>query len=110
MRIKNVGNYQLIQWINQNKTIIIDFRDYDDFYKEHIIHSIHFSKIIPQEENQEKIKNLRNKTITIITKNGTETLKPAKIMRKLVREDIYVLIHGINGWKKDLLPLIKKQL
>ncbi|ADD79879.1 rhodanese-like domain-containing protein [Candidatus Riesia pediculicola] len=109
LKLKNISSYQLIRWINREKSIIFDFRNYDDFCKEHIIHSIHFSEISSKEVNEKNIKKIKDKKIIVITENGTEILKPTRMLKKLIHKKIYVLTNGINGWKKDHLPLVRKK-
>ena len=105
---KNIGPKEALSLINNNRGnedfIILDVRTPQEFsqgYIEGAINIDYYSKTFREELGRLD----RKKTYFIYCRSGRRSGRTLKIMEELGFQEVYNLVGGIKGWKKEGLPV-----
>jgi rhodanese-related sulfurtransferase len=102
-----ITSREAVNLINHNNALIIDFRNYEDFQKIHIINSIN----IPEDKINEKsnfLKKYKNTIMIIISYNDNNCIKIIKKLKTFQINNLTYIKKGIKLWEENKLPVIKK--
>jgi rhodanese-related sulfurtransferase len=102
-----ITSREAVNLINHNNALIIDFRNYEDFQKIHIINSIN----IPEDKINEKsnfLKKHKNTIMIIISYNDNNCIKIIKKLKTFQINNLTYIKKGIKLWEENKLPVIKK--
>ncbi len=100
----SISPQKAINLINREHAIILDFRSKIKFKQCYIINSIN----TPYDDvrNHEKIfKKYKKNIIIIIHINNKLAQKAIEKLKKINTKSILYIIDGIEGWKKEQLPI-----
>ena len=90
--------------INKGKTAIIDIRSQKEYKSGHLLNAIH----IPHESLEERlprIENLKSQPVIVICDDGSASRSASALLRKSGFSRVYSMEGGMEGWKKQGLPL-----
>lgn len=106
--INEINNHEAIHLINKLDAIIFDIRDYHNYCNGHIINSVNLNIKDIKLGNLNKLNNIKNRRIIIVSTTGSKAYYSAKKLIQFGFKQIYILKEGIYGWNKDHLPLIQE--
>jgi rhodanese-related sulfurtransferase len=87
------------------KTVIIDVRDPDEFYKGHIESALS-TPLGTFSEQLSKLDKYKKDPILVVCQNGTRSASAAKTLTKAGFEQILVITGGMQAWQEDYkLPI-----
>ncbi|MDT8363734.1 MAG: rhodanese-like domain-containing protein [Nitrosomonas sp.] len=104
---KEIDAQQAVRLINYEHALILDVRDDKDYASGHLPDSKH----IPQDFVKERLGELEKHKKTPVIVIFTPSLRSAQTgvtLRKNGFERVFNLNGGIDGWKRENLPLVKK--
>jgi rhodanese-related sulfurtransferase len=102
-----VSALQATQLINQNKAVIVDVREPEEFKTG----SLRGARNIPLKDLPNRIGELdkfKNKTAIVVCQRGVTAGKAAAQLKKAGFEQAVVLDGGIAAWQSQGLPLAKQ--
>ncbi|AGF48612.1 sulfurtransferase [Candidatus Kinetoplastibacterium oncopeltii TCC290E] len=103
---KNVQGIDLngaINLVNKNEAILTDIRSPNEFKEKHIPQSYNTNS-----DDLKSNKKFLNKSLILVCKDGTNSLKVASSIKNQGSGNILFLIGGIDEWINNELPIIKK--
>ncbi len=105
--IANINAKQAGELVQSNKELIIlDVRTEGEFSGAHIKGAKHID--VKQPDFKEKVAKLdRTQTYLIHCKSGGRSKRALAIMKQLGFQHLYHLDSGLNGWKKEDLPVVE---
>ncbi|WP_158499410.1 rhodanese-like domain-containing protein [Candidatus Tachikawaea gelatinosa] len=106
---KIIDKNTAIELINRKNAVIFDIRSIKDYQNGHIVNAIHINLLNFEEIKKNILKKYKNHSIIIVSMTGYNINTFAKKLKMLEFKNIFVLKDGINGWKKNKLPLIKNK-
>lgn len=106
-----IGSVQIIpaevtRLINHEDAEVLDLRNAEDFDKGHIINSINIAAAT-LEEDKDKLKKYKDKTIVLCCGHGQESIRIARTMKMKGFEKLFCLKGGISAWQNANLPLTR---
>ncbi len=106
MGIKAVSAFEAVRLMNQEKAVLIDVCESNEFNEGHILNSVSIpmSSFVKRLGEMEKHKN---KPVIISCKNGNRSGKAATMLRKNGFESVHMLTGGLVAWQKENLPIEK---
>ncbi len=107
-KFKIIDNAHTTQLINKEEGVIFDLRTIDDFKSGHIIDSINVLPSDIKSKNIQRLEKYKSRPVILVDVNGMTSNASASLLAKQGFEKVYVLKEGINAWKAEKLPLIKK--
>ena len=106
-RGNKVSTLQATQLMNQNKAVIVDVRDAEEFKAG----SLRGARNIPLKDLPNRMSELdkfKNKTAIVVCQNGIASGKAAAQFKKAGFEQAAALDGGIAAWQSQGLPLAKQ--
>jgi len=105
--VRKISPQQAVDLINQEETIIIDFRDQHAFNSGHIIGAI---PMLVSDYNLvlKKLGKDTNKSILLLGKDEMQVIGIGAKLQKSGFAKLYTISGGIIAWKNASLPLTKK--
>lgn len=103
---KNINGIDLnraINLVNKDEAILADIRAPNDFKEKHIPQSYNTNSDDLKSNNK-----FLNKSVILVCKDGTVSLKIASSIKNHSTGNILFLIGGIDEWINNELPIIKK--
>ncbi|MDP8163166.1 rhodanese-like domain-containing protein [Pasteurella skyensis] len=107
-KFKIIANAEATRLINKEDGVVLDLRSDDDFKAGHIIDSLHLLPSDIKNKNIHRIEKYKTKPIILVDGNGMTSNSSAKLLIEQGFEKVYVLKEGMNAWRAEKLPLIKK--
>ncbi|CAM4438473.1 MAG: putative protein YibN [Legionellaceae bacterium] len=105
--IAQISPQEATHLINHQNANILDIRPTERFMQGHIIGSINIpSSHIDQQ--YDKLKAEINKPLIIVCDSGQNSRNIASLLKKQGFSSIVALKNGLNAWKENQLPLVKK--
>ncbi len=104
---KEIDAQQAVRLINYENAVVLDVRDDSDYASGHLPDSKH----IPQELVKERLGELekyKKKPVIVIFSPGLRAAQTGVTLHKNGFERVFNLNGGIDGWKRENLPLVKK--
>ncbi|MCC7135804.1 MAG: rhodanese-like domain-containing protein [Nitrosomonas sp.] len=104
---KEIDAQQAVRLINYEHAVVLDVRDDGDYASGHLPDSEH----IPQASVQERLGELekyKKKPIIVIFTPNLRAAQTGAILHKNGFERVFSLSGGIDGWKRENLPLVKE--
>ena len=104
---KEIDAQQAVRLINYENAVVLDVRDDSDYASGHLPDSKH----IPQELVKERLGELekyKKKPVIVIFFSGLRAAQTGVTLHKNGFERVFNLNGGIDGWKRENLPLVKK--
>ncbi|MBI3284143.1 MAG: rhodanese-like domain-containing protein [Burkholderiales bacterium] len=101
-----VSQLQATQYMNQNKTLVLDVRNADEFAAGHLPNA----KNIPLAELGERLKEIeksKNAVVITVCANGVRSASAAGLLSKSGFAQAFSLEGGLNAWKSQGLPVVK---
>lgn len=105
-RGQRVTLLQATQLINQNKALVVDVRNADEFATGHL----RDARNIPLQELSNRtgeLNKFKGKTAIVVCQSGTTAAKAVALLKKAGFADAASLEGGIAAWKAQGLPLTK---
>lgn len=102
-----INNQLLVNLINSDQGVILDLRDQKAYNEGHIQGALH----IPYAELQSRVGELEkhlNKTLILACKFGQHSSVAGTKLRKSGFKDVRRLEGGMNGWRQNSMPVVKK--
>ena len=97
-----VGPAEATQLINRHNAQIVDVRKAAEFKKGHIPNSIN----LPATDIQNAIGQLeKNRPVLLVDQTGGGSRPIAKLLRGVGFNEVYILEHGLLGWRQAKMPL-----
>jgi rhodanese-related sulfurtransferase len=106
MGIHAVSAFEAVRLMNQEKAVLIDVCEANEFNEGHILNSVNMplSAIAKRLGELEKHKD---KPVILSCRSGNRSGKAATILRKNGFESVYNLSGGLMAWEKENLPVEK---
>ncbi|HNO76291.1 rhodanese-like domain-containing protein [Nitrosomonas mobilis] len=104
---KEIDAQQAVRLINYEHAFVLDVRDDSDYASGHLPDS----KNIPQalvKERLDELEKYKKKPIIIIFTPNLRAAQTGAILHKNGFERVFNLSGGIDGWKRENLPLVTK--
>jgi rhodanese-related sulfurtransferase len=101
---ESVSPLTAVTKMNDDKTVVIDVREPNEFIKSHIENAIN----IPLAKLEEKLPSLeKHKThpIIVICQSGTRSVPACKTLTKAGFEQVFHMIGGMQSWEENKLPI-----
>lgn len=98
--------FQAVQFINNEKAVVIDIRDPKIFEKGHITHAVN----IPATELDKNLKELeqyKQQPLIIVCGMGQKSAYFVNKLRKKGYQKVYMLAGGIGAWSNANMPVVK---
>ncbi|OGV33548.1 MAG: sulfurtransferase [Legionellales bacterium RIFCSPHIGHO2_12_FULL_35_11] len=102
---KSISSEQAIDMMNNQNAVIIDLREPGLYKSGHIIDSIRASEA---DFKSGKLDKYKNSPIILVCTRGIQAAAVAKDIRTKDFKNPMVLRGGLDAWKEDKLPLVKK--
>lgn len=97
-----VGPAEATQLINRHNAQIVDVRKAAEFKKGHIPNSIN----LPATDIQNAIGQLdKKRPVLLVDQTGGGSRPIAKLLRGVGFNEVYILEHGLLGWRQAKMPL-----
>lgn len=90
--------------MNDEKTVVIDVREPDEFLKSHIDNAIN----VPLGKLEERLNTLatyKNQPIIVTCQTGTRSVVACKTLTKAGFEQIFNMQGGMQSWEDNKLPI-----
>ncbi|MGR8929779.1 MAG: rhodanese-like domain-containing protein [Gammaproteobacteria bacterium] len=90
--------------MNDDKTVIVDVREPNEFTKSHIENAIN----IPLDKLEEKLPSLekhRPQPIVVVCQSGTRSVPACKTLTKAGFNTVYLMTGGMQSWEDNKLPI-----
>lgn len=106
--IIDVAPMEATRMMNHDKAIVLDLRAENEFADGHIINAINTpaEKLPEQTEDLEKY---RKRPLILTCKQGSDSVRAARILKQKQFEKIYCLKGGLQAWRSANLPLVRVQ-
>ena len=104
---KEINVQQAVKLINYENALVLDVRDDGEFAEGHLPNAKH----IPVERINDRLKELekyKHNPIVIVFRPGLRAGHAASVLRKNGFDKVYNLNGGIDFWKRDNMPIVKK--
>ncbi len=104
--INAVSAFEAVRLMNQEKAVMIDVCEDNEFKEGHILNSVSMplSSLVKRMGELDKHKA---KPVIISCKTGNRSGRAASMLRKNGFESVNILSGGITAWKKENLPIEK---
>lgn len=105
--VRDIETKQAIRLINYEDALVLDVRDDSDYAAGHPPNAKH----IPVEridERWQELDKFKDKPIVIIFTPGLRVGKAGAVLRKNGFKKVFNLNGGIESWRRENLPLVKK--
>lgn len=99
---KMLSTAAVVEYINQEKAVIIDLRPDDAFNSGHIIGAIRASA-----DDVKRIEQYKTKPLILVCARGLQSNTFALKLRKLGFDNPMVLSGGMSAWQTASLPVVK---
>lgn len=96
-----------VQLMNREEAVVIDLRDANAFRDGHIVNAKNIA-LADFDRHIEKLNVYRNRPIILVDAMGLKTIAIAQRLKKAGFEKVMTLKGGIEAWKSDNMPLVKK--
>ncbi len=106
MGINGISAFEAVRLMNQEKAVLIDVCEDNEYKEGHIINSVSMPLSSLGKRIGEMDKH-KAKPVIISCKTGNRSGRAASMLRKNGFESIYVLTGGLTAWKKENLPIEK---
>lgn len=112
IRAQSAGGERLsatsaVQLMNREDAVVIDLRDANAFRDGHIVNAKNIA-LADFDRHIEKLNAYRNRPIILVDAMGLKTVSIAQRLKKEGFEKVMTLKGGIEAWKTDNMPLVKK--
>ncbi|MEE9396925.1 MAG: rhodanese-like domain-containing protein [Methylococcales bacterium] len=97
---------QVVSLLNDDKTVLLDIRETQEFVKGHVENSRHIP-LGSLDERIREIKGLENSPIIVICQTGTRSPQACKKLTSDGFTNVYNLAGGIQAWEDAKYPLKK---
>lgn len=104
--INEINPAEVTRMINHEKAVVLDIRNEIDFGQGHILNAVNIQADKLSEENS-NLDKFKDKPLILICKQGTDSIRAARIIRQKGVEKIYCLKGGLQSWKDAKLPLVR---
>lgn len=106
MGINAVSAFEAVRLMNQEKAVMIDVCEDNEFKEGHILNSVSMplSSMVKRMGELDKHKA---KPVIISCKTGNRSGRAASMLRKNGFESVNILSGGLTAWKKENLPIEK---
>ena len=106
MGISAISVFEAVRLMNQEKAVLIDVCEDNEFKEGHIINSVSMplSSLVKRLGELDKHKA---KPVIISCRTGNRSGRAASILRKSGFESVNILSGGLTAWKKENLPIEK---
>tara|TARA_Y100001934_G_C12377873_1_gene790322 strand:+ start:198 stop:605 length:408 start_codon:yes stop_codon:yes gene_type:complete len=104
---KEIGTLLAVQLINYKDAVVLDVREESEYKSGHIPNSLH----LPADEIKDRMGELekfKDRPIVVIYKSGVRSGAASTILHKNGFSLIHILAGGIDTWKNEDLPIVKK--
>ena len=102
-----ITSSRAILLMNREEAIVIDLRDANAFREGHIINARNYP-LAEFDRYQEKLEMHRDRAIILVDAMGVKTALIAKRLKKAGFHHVVTLKGGMDAWKADSMPLVKK--
>ena len=100
--LRDIDSQTLKGWLDEDKAVLIDIRDRDEFAREHIPGA---RLVAASELGQADFSAVRAKIAVFHCNSGARTRMAETQILATGLTDIYQLAGGLQGWKADGLPV-----
>jgi rhodanese-related sulfurtransferase len=99
---------QAVNWINDEKTVVIDISPVADFNKGHIVNARNYqpSRLAKPDAELEKLKDRK---LLVVCRSGQTAVPAAANLRKMGAEEVAILKGGMSQWSADQYPVTTKK-
>lgn len=104
---KEIDVQQTIKLINYENALVLDVRDDGEFAEGHLPNAKH----IPAEKISDRLQELekyKDTPIVIVFSPGLRSGQAASILKKNGFNKVYKLSGGIDFWKRENMPIVRK--
>lgn len=94
-----------VQKMNRDNGVVLDIRSNELFRKGHIVNAVN----MPEKDlaaNMAKLEKYKTQPLILVCQNGLVSVKLLPKLKKEGFEDLYVMAGGVDGWKRDSLPVV----
>ncbi len=104
--VTKVSAHDATRLINHDDAFVLDVRDQAAFENGHVIGSehCHHSQLLDQVS---KFKKYQERPVVLICQHGVQSLKTGAQLKKAGFDQLYALTGGVEGWKREGLPVTK---
>ena len=106
-RFTTINSSQLTQLVNNKGAVLIDVRSSESFEKGHIANAINMP-LTDFSDGKASLKKFKNKTVITYCDRGHTSQTVCKQLINNEIEPVFNLGGGLNSWKTEKLPLVKK--
>lgn len=106
MGINAVSAFEAVRLMNQEKAVLVDVCESNEFNEGHILNAIS----MPLSSFANRVGELekhKDKPVILSCKSGNRSGKAATILRKNGFESVHNLTGGLAAWQKENLPIEK---
>lgn len=106
MGINSVTAFEAVRLMNQEKAVLVDVCEADEFKDGHILNAVSMplSNFTARMGELEKYKT---KPVILSCKSGNRSGKAATMLRKNGFEFVHTLAGGLTSWQRENLPIEK---
>jgi len=105
--LQELSPAELVSWMNDENTVVVDVSAVADFNKGHILNSrnISLSRINAADAEVQK---LRDSRLVLVCKTGQTAVQAAASLKKQGATQLAVLKGGMARWLSDQYPVTRK--
>ncbi|MFV1992868.1 MAG: rhodanese-like domain-containing protein [Acidiferrobacterales bacterium] len=106
MGINAVSAFEAVRLMNQEKAVLIDVCEDNEYKEGHILNSVNMPLSGLSKRMGEMDKH-KAKPVIISCRTGNRSGRAASMLRKNGFESVHILTGGMTAWKKENLPVEK---
>lgn len=105
--LQELSPAQVVAWMNESDTVLVDISSAADFNKGHILNARNIALSRIQKPDAEVEKLLKSKLI-VVCKTGQTASQAAAALKKQGADQVAVLKGGMARWLSDQYPVTRK--
>jgi rhodanese-related sulfurtransferase len=105
--LQELSPAQVVAWMNESDTVLVDISSAADFNKGHILNARNIALSRIQKPDAEVEKLLKSKLI-VVCKTGQTASQAAAALKKQGADQVAVLKGGMARWSSDQYPVTRK--
>ena len=107
MGVKTISPSEATHYINREGALVLDIRDKPDFKKGHIVNAKNISRS-QLDSRIGELEKFKSKPIIVCCNTGQQAISASKTLHKQGFESIYRLTGGMQAWRDENMPVVKK--
>ncbi|MDZ4728554.1 MAG: rhodanese-like domain-containing protein [Xanthomonadales bacterium] len=105
--LQELSPAQVVAWMNDSDTVLVDVSAAADFNKGHILNARNMALSRIQSPDAEVQKMLKSKLV-VVCKTGQTSVQAAAALKKQGANDVAILKGGMARWLGDQYPVTRK--